>query len=75
MVIGAWGGKGAGGALVQVPSKEVRAGKWGNDDWGAQWVEGRNDGGEEPWVEEGEKEGSVGTGDTGEVYRDTCLYV
>ena len=30
---------------------------------GGRWVEGWNDGGEEPWVEEGEKEGSVGTGE------------
>ena len=33
--MGAWGGKGAGGALVQVPSKEVRAGKLGHEGWGA----------------------------------------
>ena len=35
MGIGAWGGKGAGGALVQVPGKEVRAGKLGHEGWGA----------------------------------------
>ena len=42
MGIGAWGGKGAGGALVQVPSKEVRAGKLGHEGWGA--VGGRPEG-------------------------------